>query len=253
MTNHFQINQELERLLIQPNLTRANVAHSIYIDQLLHMVQVHGGRISVDTTHLREGTHQLHIVSIELPTGIPVASAEWEFQIGQRHARVRDFHPGDILVASDNLDELKTGYVGHSALVVDKENVIESPGLHPAIRKASIQQFLDKHPIHAHFRPKSPEAGKSAADFAKEYLSQFKEKGQQAPVFSFNLSSALDDPWEYIYCSKLIWLSYYYGADYKMENDFLWFSPEDLYNKLKENGDFTTVYKHPDVKFILNT
>ncbi|QTN01043.1 hypothetical protein ERJ70_18155 [Sediminibacillus dalangtanensis] len=253
MTSYFQVHQESERITIESSLNRSNVGYSVYIDQILYMVQVQGGRFSIDTTLLREGTHQLQIISFELPTGTPVSSAAWNFQIGHRDTRDRDFQPGDILVASDNLDEIKTGYVGHSALVVDKESVIESPGLHPAIRKASIQQFLTKHPVHGHFRPKASEAGKAAAKYAEGYLNEFKEKGQQAPVFSFNLSSSLDDPWEYIYCSKLIWLSYYYGADYKLENDFLWFSPEDLYNNLKENDDFTTVYQHPDVKFILNT
>ncbi|WP_153463801.1 hypothetical protein [Sediminibacillus terrae] len=253
MTSHFQLNQEPERITIQSGFLREDVGHSVYIDQLLYMVQVQGGRFSIDTTMLREGFHQLQIISFELPTGRPVAFTGWNFRIGQQDFRERDFQPGDILVASDNLDEIKTGYVGHSALVVDQENVIESPGLHPAIRKAPIHQFLTKHPVHGHFRPKASEDGKAAAEYAEGYLNEFKEKGQQAPVFSFNLSSSLDDPWEYIYCSKLIWLSYYYGADYKLENDFLWFSPEDLYNNLKENGDFQTVYQHPDVKFILNT
>jgi hypothetical protein len=168
----------------------------------------------------------------------------------------RDFKPGDILVASDNVYEKLTGYVGHSALVVDQAHVIESPGRHPAIRKDTVQQFLDKHPQHAHFRPKSQEMGQKAAQYAKVYLKEYEKKledGENKPVFSYTLSQSLKDPWEYIYCSKLIWLSYYYGADYQLENDYLWFSPEDLFTNLKDSDDFEMLYKNVGINFDLNT
>ncbi|WP_163538517.1 hypothetical protein [Gracilibacillus sp. YIM 98692] len=170
--------------------------------------------------------------------------------------RERNFQPGDILVASDNVKSEMTGYMGHSAIVVDDETLVESPGRYPAIVKSTIQQFLDKHPEHAQFRPKDHEIGVDAAAYALDYYNSYKknlEEGINEPIFSFDLSQSLDDPWEKVYCSKLVWLSYHYGANYTFENDYLWFSPEDLYTQLKDNPDFEQVYKHPNVKFIINT
>ncbi|KAB8137616.1 hypothetical protein F9U64_08865 [Gracilibacillus oryzae] len=170
--------------------------------------------------------------------------------------RTSDYQPGDILVASDNIKEELSGYMGHSALVVDNENVIEATGGHPAIVKDTIRQFKQKHPIHAQLRPKNKDVGQKAAEFAIEYLSKYKEnlsKDLKKPVFSFQLSQELEDLWEYTYCSKLIWACYHYGAGYTFKNDHLWFSPEDLYNQLIDNKDFELVYQHPDVKFLLNT
>ncbi|MFC4402671.1 hypothetical protein [Gracilibacillus xinjiangensis] len=175
---------------------------------------------------------------------------------GQGIFRERDYQPGDILVASDNVKKELSGYVGHSALVVDGEHLVEASGGHPAIVKDTIQQFRVKHPIHAQFRPKNKEIGEKAAAFAIEYYLKYKENlsnNVKKPVFSFQLSQDLEDIWEYIYCSKLVWVSYHYGAGYTFENDFLWFSPEDLYTLLSDNDDFEVVYKHPDVKFIINT
>jgi hypothetical protein len=170
--------------------------------------------------------------------------------------RERDYQQGDILVASDNIKQELSGYMGHSALVVDPEYLVEATGGHPAIEKDSIQQFLEKHPIHAHFRPKDKEMGKMAANFATAYYEKYKDnisKDIKKPVFSFQLSQELDDIWEFIYCSKLIWVSYHYGAEYTFENDHLWFSPEDLFHILSEDENFEIVYKHPEVKFLINT
>ncbi|SDK19546.1 hypothetical protein [Sediminibacillus albus] len=253
MTNLFQLTQMEDIIKVETTLASQGFVYYSYIDQSLHAIHLKGRRFYLDTGGLRNGPHQLLIVAYDWQTGSLISGSHYHFSVHAGNYRERTFLPGDILVASDNVNQAKTGYVGHSALVVDKDHVIESPGLHPAIRKDTIQQFLVKHPVHAHFRPKSTQAGQAAAGYAEQYLNEFKEKGQGSPVFSFSLSSSLDDPWEYIYCSKLIWLSYYYGADYKLENDFLWFSPEDLYNNLGDSEDFELVYKHPDVKFVFNT
>jgi hypothetical protein len=169
--------------------------------------------------------------------------------------RNREFRSGDILVASDNVNELMTGYMGHTAIVIDQNSLIESPGGYPAIRQDNIQQFLRLHPNHAQFRPKSAEMGEKAAQYASSYLNKYRENlasGIESPIFSISFGP-LDDPWTDIYCSKLIWLSYYYGADYKFKNDYLWFSPEDLYTQLSEDRHFEEIYKHPDFEFKLNT
>lgn len=171
--------------------------------------------------------------------------------------RQRTFQAGDILVASDNVKSELTGYMGHSALIVNENELIESPpGSEPAIVQEPIQQFIDKHPIHAQFRPKEEKLGTKAAQYAQEYIGgEYKEnlkQGLTKPSFSFNLSQKLDDPWDKIYCSKLIWICYHFGADYTFENDHLWFSPEDLYHQLIENEEFEIVYQHEDVKFLID-
>lgn len=171
--------------------------------------------------------------------------------------RIREFRAGDILVASDNLEEEKTGYVGHSAIIINPNELIESPGGHPAIVQDGIRQFLEHHPAHAHYRPKSPELGKKAAAFAKTYLAKYKENlktGIKSPKFSYSLEAVqgLDDPWKWIYCSKLVWLCYHYGANYTFPNDFLWFSPRKLYEILRVDQNFIEMYRSPTINFMLS-
>ncbi|SHM70146.1 hypothetical protein [Gracilibacillus kekensis] len=169
--------------------------------------------------------------------------------------RKRDFQAGDILVASDNVKSELTGYMGHTALVINESELIESPGSEPAIVKEPIQQFMDKHPVHAQFRSVNDDIGKNAARYATDYFEKYQynlKEGLSKPSFSFNLSQSLDDPWDKIYCSKLIWICYHFGANYTFENDHLWFSPEDLYHQLIENKDFEMIYQHEDVKFLID-
>lgn len=163
-----------------------------------------------------------------------------------------EYLPGDILVASDNVNEKLTGFVGHSAIVINQNELIESPGGTPAIVKDTIEQFKMKHPEHAHFRPVSSEMGEKAADYAINYEKEYKknlDEGNPSPKYSYLSTQDLTDPWEYIYCSKLVWLAYYYGADYEIENDFLWMSPEDLYTQLSKNEDFEKLNENENMNF----
>ncbi len=94
--------------------------------------------------------------------------------------------------------------------------------------------------------------GREAAGYALDYLAGYErnlQSGIEKPVFSFDLSSPLDDPWTKIYCSKLVWLCYHFGADYTFPNDHLWFSPEDLYRVLSQDPLFAEVYRHPEFQF----
>ncbi len=225
----------------------------IYLDHKLAATFTTGDTFYLQTNK-RSSPNRLMIVAYLMDRNGPTAIGE-QYYFNSVN-RERKFKPGDILVASDNLNQLMTGYMGHSALVVDKEHLIESPGGHPAIRKDTIQQFLDKHPVHAQFRPRSTKKGKAAVQYAVDYLAKYNdnlEQGLKEPVFSMNLSQSLEEPWEYIYCSKLIWISYFHGAGYKLENDYLWYSPEDLYTNLVDNIDFELIYQHEDVKFVINT
>lgn len=173
----------------------------------------------------------------------------------QDRTQSASFEPGDILVASDNSNGLPPGYMGHSAIVVDSEHIIESVPGPRSIRKVPIADFFEDHEIYAQYRPKAREMGNKAVQFAEEYLAKYEQNLKEdikKPTFSFFESSPLDSQWESIYCSKLIWLSYNYGANYKFKNDFLWFAPQDLDEVLSQDENFELVYKHPDFKFDLD-
>ncbi|GAA0309644.1 hypothetical protein GGQ92_001286 [Gracilibacillus halotolerans] len=191
---------------------------------------------------------------------IEVNSDQWivrkDYRWKSTKVRDTDFQPGDILVASDNLNTKYSGYMGHSAIVVNNHEMVESPGGDISIIKAPIEKFIRHHPLYAHYRPVNRDLGERAAQYALQYYEQYeknKQNGENKPIFSFKLSQSLDDPWEYVYCSKLVWLAYHHGADYSFKNDFLLFSPEDLFTNLKDNDDFEEIYRHEDVHFKLNT
>lgn len=168
----------------------------------------------------------------------------------------RDFKPGDILVACDNFgDFLPPGYMGHAAIVINRSQIVEAVTSEPQVRKSSIQDFIMIHPRHIHLRCKDGKIGKEAAEYAKKYLEIFNENleaGKYVPPFSFSTQIPLDDPWEGIYCSKLVWLCYYYGANMMFENDFYLFAPEDLATSLEVDDRFEVIYKHQDFKFHIN-
>jgi hypothetical protein len=170
--------------------------------------------------------------------------------------REHNYQAGDILVACDNMTGLPYGYMGHTAIVVDNESIVESVITEPIIRNIPIESFTKDHPIHAHFRPKAMEMGENAAKYALSYLEKFEENkksGMPNPVFKFALNTPLNDESTYIYCSKLVYLSYFYGAHYEFINDYLWFSPEDLYSNLNNNPDFELIYINPKFTFYIDS
>lgn len=162
------------------------------------------------------------------------------------------YRAGDILIGSDNLYGLLNGYTGHSAIVVDDKMIIEAVMTEPIVRMFPIEDFIADHPIYAHYRPISKDVGERAAFYALSYLKKFEENkkaGIDKPVFNFTINTPLHDEWTYIYCSKLVWLSYYFGAKYEFSNDHLWFAPDDIFTNIKDNPDFELIYIHPDFKF----
>lgn len=164
------------------------------------------------------------------------------------------YQAGDILVACDNRNGLPPGYMGHSAIVVDPSNLVEAVMEYPNIRKDTIEQLIRQHPLHAWFRPVSEEMGQKAAACALDYVRQYRrlqKQGLHQPVFSFS-SAPLDDPWNTIYCSKLVWLCYHYGAGHTFSNDFDLFSPEDLFQNLKSSSDFQLQWIHPAFRFYVD-
>lgn len=168
----------------------------------------------------------------------------------------REFRAGDILVASDNANGLPRGYMGHAAIVVEPNYLVEATTEMPEIRMDTVEQYLRQHPIHVQYRPISAEDGWRAAYCAKDYVARYQhflQQGIRKPKFSFFSQSPLDDPWEAIYCSKLVWLCYYYGANYFFLNDFLLFTPEDLSTNLQLDNRFKLIYRHPQFGFLLDT
>lgn len=262
MREHFKLEQNESWVKIKKISTIPYLYLLFYVDHKLVATYYTGNEFYFPKDWFGPGEHRL-IVEGYNEFSMPWI-AQYSFQnkmVSQMNRelvdlRNRDFRAGDILVASDNVNEFKTGYMGHSAIIVDDDFLIESPGGHPAIRLDSIQQYLDYHPIHAQYRPVSLEMGNAAALYATNYLEKYQENlnnGINKPEFSISINQSMEDPWELIYCSKLIWLSYFHGAGYELDNDFLWFSPEDLYDDLKDNDDFELIYKHPNVNFVINT
>ncbi|OLS41375.1 hypothetical protein BTR25_04430 [Bacillus sp. MRMR6] len=170
--------------------------------------------------------------------------------------REPSYKPGDILVSCDNVNGLPYGYMGHGAMAIDDQLAIEVAPDDPIVRVIPIDSFKKDHPIHAQFRPVSEQMGQNAVTYALQYLKGFEEhkkNGIHKPIFHFSLDTPLYDEWTYIYCTKLIWLSYYYGAGYQFINDHLWFSPEDVYSNCINNPYFELIYIHPNFKFYVDS
>ncbi|NGQ94490.1 hypothetical protein G3578_04765 [Brevibacillus sp. SYP-B805] len=168
----------------------------------------------------------------------------------------REIKAGDILVACDNLYHIPHGYMGHAAIAVDDKWLVEATDNVPYIRMKSFEHFLKEHPIHAQYRPRSAEMGQMAASCAMDYQLKYANnlrQGENKPTFAFLSGSPLHDPWGTVYCSKLVWLSYFYGVQYAFANDFGLFTPEDLDTCLKHDPHFELVYRHPRFRFVINT
>lgn len=104
------------------------------------------------------------------------------------------------------------------------------------------------------FAPKK-QNGQKAAAYAQNFFKTFVENvntGVPTPVFSLSLSHSLDDPWRSIYCSKFVWLCYYYGANYEFQRGYFWFAPEDLYEVLEEDPNFKQIYRHDNFHFYID-
>lgn len=193
----------------------------------------------------------LSVIAV-FPSGIKVKSSLLYNHNKQWYSVRRTFQAGDILVASDNTNGLPPGYMGHSALVLDGNTIIEAVPSEPHVRLYPLQRFLTEHPRHVQYRPKDPLLGKKAKDYVYNYLLKYNKNmknGVENPKFSFISNTPIEDEWGSIYCSKLVWLSYYYGAGLKMEHDFFIFAPQNLSSFLEKDPRFQLVYKHSDFKF----
>jgi hypothetical protein len=166
------------------------------------------------------------------------------------------YRAGDILTACDNELQVPDGLLGHSAIAINGTYMIEAVINKPHIQIARISKFQRNHPKHAVYRPKKKVWGEGAAAFAKAYLARrnyYKRRGREKPPFSFSPQKPLSDPFVSVYCSKLVWLCYHYGSDYTLRNDGFLFSPEDLDSLLRKDRNFSTLYRHPNFKFLIDT
>jgi hypothetical protein len=134
--------------------------------------------------------------------------------------------------------------------------MIEAVITYPYIRLNSIDQFLNAHKKYALYRPRHEDMGRRAASYALQYyrISEMNRMhGILVPPFSFSPNIPLGDPWTSVYCSKLVWLSYYFGSHYAFYNDFFLFTPEDLDTDLQKDPNFMLLYKHPEFMFLVNS
>ncbi|MBE4909620.1 hypothetical protein IMZ08_16325 [Bacillus luteolus] len=255
MQQYFNVYRDERKIKIDKKDDQVNLMNiSIFLDNQ------HMGHMSfIDSIIINSRNNFNHKLLIQADVMIDgyIKRIYETYDIGDLRFSEREtyFRAGDILVACDNLNGLPYGYMGHSAMVVDESSIVEGVVTNPIIRKVPVENFFNNHKLFAHFRPKNKEMGEKAAKYALNYLETFnenKEKGIAKPIFLFTLNTPLEDEWNYIYCSKLIWLSYYYGADYEFPNDHLWFAPEDLYTNLKDNPDFEVMYIHPDFVFYID-
>ncbi|MCD8510515.1 MAG: hypothetical protein LRY73_12015 [Bacillus sp. (in: Bacteria)] len=159
--------------------------------------------------------------------------------------RYQTFKTGDILVASDNKKGIPDGYMGHAAIMVDNERVLESDYQEDSIAINPISKFWKDHEWYALYRPVNEEMGRLAVQWGLSYHEQYQakvKKGVHKPVFSF-LPSKLTDLWTTIYCTKLVWLCYYHGANYKFSHEGLWLSPYQLDSQLKKDKNFNLILR----------
>jgi hypothetical protein len=260
MHRNFQVYQINDWININVLSPLSFYSFSFYVDGQLVGTFSEGRAFNLDRKRLHSGNHLLYIIGHYVNFGVVQQVQEgFVIHVPKKYkttlrGREAEFKPGDILVACDNVNGLPPGYMGHSVIVIDDQDVIESVTINPSIRQDTIAQFLEAHPLHAHYRPKSEELGQKAALYAQEYLAKYQEnleQGIERPEFSFWPQDSLDDLWGTIYCSKLVWLCYYYGAGYFFQPEGLWFSPQNLDEVLESDDNFELLYKHPEFNFYI--
>lgn len=233
-----------EMIIIEIDIAHYSIHYfQLYIDHVLV-----GSYYPIAHLQLRNEGYNIITIRCVLTNGTQhITNLSCSQELAPLSNSLRTFQEGDILVACDNINGLPAGYMGHSAIVFDEHTIIEAVDTDPQIRKYPITEFLSEHPTHAHYRCTDPALAKMAKQFAESYLQKYNENlqnGIKIPIFSFTTDVPLDDPWNSIYCSKLVWLSYYYGAGLTFENDYFVFAPEDLAKFLDKDPRFEVVYKH---------
>ncbi|WP_280967004.1 peptidoglycan amidohydrolase family protein [Evansella cellulosilytica] len=214
--------------------------------------------IYLRTDLLPSGSHLFHLVGEVSNYGETYTVEEsYPIDIEKRttstNFRSHTFKPGDILVASDNKKGIPNGYMGHAIIMVDNERILESDYQDDSIAVNHITKFFKDHEWYALYRPINEKMGELAVNWGLAYHEKYKKnvnQGVNKPLFSF-LPSKLTDLWSTIYCTKLVWLCYYYGANYDFSHEGLWISPYQLDNQLKKDKNFQLIYEHPKHYFKL--
>ncbi|WP_202079946.1 hypothetical protein [Caldalkalibacillus salinus] len=258
-TRYFSVFDGQDRIMLRVNQPLAHMHIHIYLDNQYLTTVVNRQTFILNKRHFPKGSHFLMLSGEVHDYGrsqyvqeryvIRVTSHTRPSELGRQ-----DFRAGDILVASDNASGIPSGYIGHSALVINQERILESVSRTESISIDPVSTFFDGRERYAHFRPVDPEMGEQAVQWGLEYHKAYQEnleKGINKPKFSFTPSKDMTETWDTIYCSKLIWLCYYYGADYEFEVKGLWFSPQNLDDELSRDPNFETIHKHPEHSFYI--
>ncbi|MFK2827093.1 YiiX/YebB-like N1pC/P60 family cysteine hydrolase [Bacillus sp. B190/17] len=133
------------------------------------------------------------------------------FEIQQAHAaKVKgfDFKPGDILVTSST--QGGSGVTGHAGIVLpDGKNIAHIRTKGATATSISISEWINTaYPKTVVVRGNSTTNAKKAAKYALDYWVEGKGKNT-----SYRITSNPKDQ-SYVYCSELVWQSYYYGAGF---------------------------------------
>lgn len=114
--------------------------------------------------------------------------------------------PGDIMV-SDSTSSY--GLTGHAGIVIDYNGTVVSiagKGYHP--QKYTMSTWWGLYPDEKIVRHSSASTAQSAATWASNFVTNYSS-------ISYSISN-LASPYTSTYCSKIVWDSYYYGANYTL-------------------------------------
>jgi uncharacterized protein YycO len=125
------------------------------------------------------------------------------------------YKEGDVLTTSSTSFH---GLTGHSGIVARSADgnlyVVDIPGYHTHIEKLTISTWNAKYPKTEVTRYKdatiAKKAGKKALDFVRYYGGM---NGFSAEYSIFSWGALTRTNKDEMYCSKLVWQSYYYGAN----------------------------------------
>ncbi|AMA63252.1 nlpC/P60 family protein [Kurthia sp. 11kri321] len=127
--------------------------------------------------------------------------------------------PGDIIVTNSTI---ASGITGHAGIYIDATNILHTSGRanEPYPLVISETKWHERYSKSKVIRPKSSTLGATAAQKAKTYF-----RGKKIPYKITNNPKDI----KYIYCSELVWYSYYKaGKTIKTRNSQGFFEPKAL-------------------------
>lgn len=160
--------------------------------------------------------------------------------------------PGDIIITKNTSSK---GILGHTGIFIGSNQILHTSGRksepYPII--FTKKEWEKRYGNSKVIRPKSAKLGKKAADKAISTFTKYdkKKKKRVGKHIPYNISSNLKDIKE-IYCSELVWYSYYKaGKSYKVSAPYYGFAEPMImepYDYIKP-----TLVDYNDFKFVDKT